>query len=177
VKTFVRVGGDHGWIDQTQCGTAQRRTHSCCRTATTTVRSAILPSLSRFSWNECSDRGFSSMQSGAKAQVHRQELWVWTGCEFHACSCTSFIPEVVFLDISSCLFQETEFVVAPGRLPAEYDLCHSLNLAPSLHGLQTPTLFSMNGSEDYLGTFLFPCVFDQRLTWKKPHSFHPLNSR
>lgn len=36
-------------------------------------------------------------------------------------------------------------------LPAEYDLCHSLNLAPSLHGLQTPTLFSMNGSEDYLG--------------------------
>ena len=92
VKTFVRVGGDHGWTDQTQCGTAQRRTHSCCRTATTTVRSAILPSLSRFSWNECSDRGFSSMQSGAKAQVHRQELWVWTGCEFHACSCTSFIP-------------------------------------------------------------------------------------
>ncbi|CAL4930424.1 unnamed protein product [Urochloa decumbens] len=36
-------------------------------------------------------------------------------------------------------------------LPAEYDLCHSLNLSPSLHGLQTPTLFAMNGSENYLG--------------------------
>ncbi|KAF8718717.1 hypothetical protein HU200_025018 [Digitaria exilis] len=36
-------------------------------------------------------------------------------------------------------------------LPAEYDLCHSLNLSPSLNGLQTPTLFAMNGSENYLG--------------------------
>ncbi|XP_072146646.1 uncharacterized protein [Setaria viridis] len=36
-------------------------------------------------------------------------------------------------------------------LPAGYDLCHSLNLSPSLHGLQTPTLFATNGSENYLG--------------------------
>ena len=80
-------------------------------------------------------------------------------------------------DISSCLFQETEFVVAPSRLPAEYDLCHSLNLSPSLHGLQTPTLFAMNGSENYLGTFLFPCVFHQRLIWENHILFHPLKSR
>jgi hypothetical protein len=70
----LRVGGNQGSIDQTQCGTARRRTHSCCRTATTTVRSAVLPSLA-FPLNECSDRGFSSMQPDVKAQVHRQELW------------------------------------------------------------------------------------------------------
>ncbi|RLN17858.1 hypothetical protein C2845_PM02G29940 [Panicum miliaceum] len=39
-------------------------------------------------------------------------------------------------------------------LPAEYDLYHSLNLSPSLHGLQMPTLFATSGSGSYLGTFL-----------------------
>ncbi|KAL6907469.1 hypothetical protein ACP4OV_002508 [Aristida adscensionis] len=36
-------------------------------------------------------------------------------------------------------------------LAAEYDLCHALNLSPSLQSLQTPTLLSMHGSESYLG--------------------------
>ncbi|KAL6645800.1 hypothetical protein ACP70R_017408 [Stipagrostis hirtigluma subsp. patula] len=34
---------------------------------------------------------------------------------------------------------------------SEYDLCHALNLSPSLQSLQTPTLLSMHGSESYLG--------------------------
>ncbi|XP_062208860.1 transcription factor bHLH111-like [Phragmites australis] len=37
-------------------------------------------------------------------------------------------------------------------LAAEYDLCHTLNLSPSLQSLQTPTIFAMHGSEGcYLG--------------------------
>ncbi|KAK8446224.1 hypothetical protein SEVIR_9G453700v4 [Setaria viridis] len=47
-------------------------------------------------------------------------------------------------------------------LPAGYDLCHSLNLSPSLHGLQTPTLFATNGSENYLGIGASPIYSETR---------------
>ncbi|XP_062213483.1 uncharacterized protein LOC133914382 [Phragmites australis] len=36
-------------------------------------------------------------------------------------------------------------------LAAEYDLCHTLNLSPSLQSLQIPTLLSMHGRQSYLG--------------------------
>lgn len=79
------------------------------------------------------------------------------------------------LTFSSCALLVIEFVVTLSRLPAGYDLCHSLNLSPSLHGLQTPTLFATNGSENYLGTFLFLCVSQQRLIGEiYPAPFFPL---
>jgi hypothetical protein len=107
------------------------------------------------------------MQSSVRARVQRQELWVSTGCEFHHVHARlRSITGRYSLTFSSCAAQQvTEFVVAPSRLPAEYDLCHSLNLSPSLHGLQTQTLFASNGSENYLGTCSFPISFkvQQRL--------------
>jgi len=41
------------------------------------------------------------VQPGARALVHQQDLWAWTGCEFYLpCRCTGFARELVFfLDI------------------------------------------------------------------------------
>ncbi|KAK3147633.1 hypothetical protein QOZ80_3BG0284870 [Eleusine coracana subsp. coracana] len=36
-------------------------------------------------------------------------------------------------------------------LPADYDLCHTLDLSQSLHSFQTPMLFPMHGSHSYFG--------------------------
>lgn len=103
-----------------------------------------------------------AQQPGARALVHRQELWAWTGCEFYTCtSLPCFVREfwVFFLDILVvCHSQVTGiWFCAVSRLATEYGRFDSLDLSPPppLHGLQAQTLFAMHGSsENCLGTFL-----------------------
>lgn len=64
----------------------------------------LLPScnpLGRVSlWMECSlviVAFLRCVQPGARALVHRQDPWAWTGCEFYLpCRCTGFVRELVF---------------------------------------------------------------------------------